>query len=229
MQQTLWFLLLTYKPQCKRQAHWPQKVHLCNTLPHPGSTTPNGSSQLPQGWVKPPTVLLLTHSKQGLPPSCIIRHHPRSLTAALHHLYFCFNPASLEYCSLCPSSVLSLFSCGGQCPAHQTGWLLIFWCNAELPACTVPPHHVRIVCLLMAMPIPKQKQPPCPYPTHPYLWPYGVPGPLLFSWIGLVKPKLLTHMEYFSTTLPSSYYAQWEEKPVPRGRRELREKFYTLL
>ena len=64
---------------------------------------------------------------------------------ALHHLHFCVNPPSVEYCSQCTSSAMVLFLSWGQCSAHQLCWLLVFRQNAPLLACPVPPCHVRTV------------------------------------------------------------------------------------
>ena len=68
-------LPLTHRKQCKWRVYWPWTFHLCNTLPHPRSSTLGCSSQLPQGKATPTTVLLLPYSKQGLALSCIPRHH----------------------------------------------------------------------------------------------------------------------------------------------------------
>ena len=59
-----------------------------------------------------------------------------------------------------------------------------------------------------------------PLAPNPYLWTDGVPEPLLWSWICLVKPKLSTHKKYFTTTLSSSCPALGEGEPRPRQPRE---------
>jgi hypothetical protein len=48
----------------------------------------------------------------------------------------------------------------------------------------------------------------------------GVPGPLLYSWIGLIKPKLPTHKKYFTTALSSSCRALQEEEPTQQEVQE---------
>ena len=78
----------------KRQAHCPWTFHPCNTLPHPRSSTPGGSSQLTQGNPTPNIVLLLPYSKQDLLLSCIPRHHASTLF---------FSPTSPAF--LCQPSV----------------------------------------------------------------------------------------------------------------------------
>ena len=91
--------------------HCSWMFHLCNTLPHPCSSTIGGLSRFPQGYATPTTVLLLSCSLQVLLLSCIPRHHPSTLCSSPTSPHFCVNPASVECYSLPTSGAMALFSC----------------------------------------------------------------------------------------------------------------------
>ena len=110
----------------KRQAHWAQMFHLCNTMPDPSSTTLGGSSQLTEGKATPTTVLLLPYSKQDILLSCIPRHHASTMCISHTSPTFCVNPASMECRSLHTSSAMSLFSCGVNILLIK---LVVCWCS----------------------------------------------------------------------------------------------------
>ena len=110
---------------------------------HPSSSTPCGSSQPSQGKATPTFVLLIPYSKQDLLLSCIPRHHQSTLCISLHNPHFCVIQASVECCSLCPSSAMTLFSCGVDTMLIK---LVGHWCSDTLlHTCPVLPHHVRTV------------------------------------------------------------------------------------
>ena len=163
------------------RGHWPWTFHLCNTLPHPSSSPLGDSSQLTEGKARPTTVLLLSYSKQGLPLSCIPRHHKSTL---------CISPTSPAF--LCQPSF-----CGVPLTMYQ-------WCYGHFSLVGLMPYSSSLLatgilrqccttCMsspiqscqdfpnsfwLVAIPSSLRKPPACPYPTHPYLWANGVPEPL---------------------------------------------------
>ena len=119
--------------------------HLHNTLPHPGSSTPGGSYHLTQGYATPTILLLISYCKEFLPLPCTPRHRPGiPYSSPTSHAYL-YQP------SFCGVLLTTYQQCYGTFllqiwyPAHQTCWLLAFWYNAPLPACSALPHHVRTV------------------------------------------------------------------------------------
>ena len=85
--------------------------YLCNTLPHPGSSTPGGSPQPTQAKLHQP-LYSCYHTASSSYCYLALQDIMQVLWAfPLHHPHLCVNPAFIECCSLYTSSAIELFSC----------------------------------------------------------------------------------------------------------------------